>query len=163
MLCGRSARRWLLPLALSLAACAPHAPREPQPPQAPQPPAIVNLTPHVPDPGRGKPPPDSYYAANAPDAFDHCKSCHTSARRGPAGIGPNLWGVFGRRAGSKPGYAYSPQLREAGKRGLVWNRETLERWLTHPRGTVPGTKMVYGGMADPEKRKALVAYIARLR
>ena len=62
-----------------------------------------------------------------PGAFRRCLSCHSSTRGGANGIGPNLWGVVGRRAASGPGYNYSDSLRAEAERGLIWNRETLDR------------------------------------
>lgn len=81
-------------------------------------------------------------AAPAPPlAFNYCVSCHSVD---PAETGlpaPNLAGVAGRTAGSRPDFAYSPAMRAAGKGGLVWTRETLNRFLANPQALVPGTAM----------------------
>jgi cytochrome c len=78
---------------------------------------------------------------------------------GKNGLGPNLYGVFGRPAASQPAYLYSRPLRES---GLVWDAATLDRWLADPRAVVPGNRMTFSGERDPEKRKALIAFL-RLR
>ena len=92
-----------------------------------------------------------------------CKACHTFARGGANGIGPNLWGVFGRRAGTSPGYRASPALRAAGVAGLVWDRRTLNLYIANPRAFIPGTKMVMRGIDRPGDRNAIVAFLAARR
>lgn len=80
-------------------------------------------------------------ASQAPPAFNYCISCHSMdpAEKGlPA---PTLDGVVGRRAGSQPDFAYSPAMRAAGARNMVWTRETLSAFLNDPQGVMPGTEM----------------------
>lgn len=93
-----------------------------------------------------------------PTAFAQCAGCH-STEPGKNVFGPSLAGVSGRRAGSLSGYAYSPALK---KSGITWNATTLDRWLTSPQKTVPGTRMPFGGLQDPAARKALVRYLLSL-
>jgi len=93
-----------------------------------------------------------------PAAFAQCAGCH-STEPGKNLFGPSLAGISKRRAGSLPGYAYSPALK---KSGITWNAQTLDRWLTSPAKTVPGTKMPLGGVQDPAARKALVNYLLTL-
>jgi cytochrome c len=59
-----------------------------------------------------------------------------------------------------PGYNYSAALRSS---GLTWNAATLDRWLTAPQRTVPGTKMPFAGIPDPARRKQVVDYLLTLR
>ena len=81
-----------------------------------------------------------------------CIACHSiDAHR----VGPALGGVFGRRAGSAPGYQYSPAVKDS---GVVWNAQTLERWLTNPEALIPGQRMGYS-VADPMIRADLIAYM----
>lgn len=94
-----------------------------------------------------------------PPAFAQCASCH-SAEPGKTVYGPSLHGVGGRRAGSLPGYDYSPALKNA---RITWNAATLDRWLTAPQKTVPGTRMPFGGIQDRAARKALVDYLLALK
>ncbi|MEZ5689931.1 MAG: c-type cytochrome [Caenibius sp.] len=94
-----------------------------------------------------------------PAAFSQCTGCH-STEPGKALFGPSLAGVAGRRAGSLPGYTYSPALKAS---GLTWDAATLDKWLTSPRKAVPGTKMPFAGIADPAQRKQVVDYLMTLR
>jgi cytochrome c len=65
-------------------------------------------------------------------------------------------GLFGRPAGSVPRFAYSPAMRNS---GIVWSETTLDRFLQGPRKMVPGTKMTYAGVPDPQERADLIAYL----
>jgi cytochrome c len=87
--------------------------------------------------------------------FLRCASCHDIGP-GPAKIGPNLAGVVGRKAGSLPGYAYSPAMQKA---GFVWTEANLDRWLTRPSDLVPGTAMAFAGLASEQDRQAVIAYL----
>lgn len=85
------------------------------------------------------------YAAN-------CGACHSlDANR----VGPAHRGVVGRRAGTAPGYAYSPALRGA---KFVWTERNLDRWLSNPSAMVPGTSMGFR-LTDPRKRADVIAYL----
>ena len=88
--------------------------------------------------------------------FLQCKTCHTLKAGQPNGVGPNLHGVIGAKAGSHPGFNYSAQLKAS---GIVWNDANLDAWITNPRLKVKGTRMSYMGLADAAKRKALIAYL----
>lgn len=92
-----------------------------------------------------------------PPAFAACAGCHSTAP-GKTLFGPSLAAIAGRKAGSLPGYAYSPALR---KSGLVWNAVTLERWLIAPQRTVSGTRMPFSGLQDPAARKAVISYLLK--
>jgi cytochrome c len=93
-----------------------------------------------------------------PPAFAQCAGCH-STQAGKTLFGPSLAGVGGRRAGTLPGYAYSPALKAS---GLTWNAKTLDRWLISPKKTVPGTKMPFNGIQDPKSRAQVIAYLLTL-
>jgi len=95
----------------------------------------------------------------APPAFAVCAGCH-SIQPGKTVFGPSLAALAGRKAGSVPGYAYSPALRAS---GLTWNAATLDRWLKGPRRLVPGTRMPYPGMQDAKARQAVISYLLTLR
>jgi cytochrome c len=84
-----------------------------------------------------------------------CIACHSpDANR----VGPMHRGVFGRKAGSVPGYAYSTALKNA---GFVWDAAKLDAWLTDPQALVPGQKMNFK-VAKPQDRADLIAYLKTL-
>ena len=97
--------------------------------------------------------------AGAPADFAICMQCH-SPSPSQNRIGPSLFGVVGRKAGSVPGFDYSNALR---KSGIVWTPERLDKWLSGPMDFVPGTRMSFGGFADPTKRQAVIAYLKALK
>lgn len=88
--------------------------------------------------------------------FKQCSTCHTLDEGGPAVLGPNLHGVFGREAGAKEGFGYSKALQEA---DFVWTPEKLDEWLTNPRKFLPGNRMSFSGVRRPDDRTAVIAYI----
>jgi cytochrome c len=96
-------------------------------------------------------------AADAPPAaFAQCRTCH-SLEPGRAMIGPSLHGVVGKPAASAPGFAYSNALKAS---GLTWDEKTLDAWLAGPNKLVPGSKMIFTGIADAAKRKQVIDYLA---
>ncbi|MBV8132749.1 MAG: cytochrome c family protein [Alphaproteobacteria bacterium] len=87
----------------------------------------------------------------------NCAICHT-VDAGKNKIGPSLAGVVGRKAGSVPGFAYSAANKKSGD---TWDAQTLDTYLTDPRKFMPGTKMVFAGLKNPEDRKALIEYLMK--
>jgi cytochrome c len=95
-------------------------------------------------------------AAHGQEIYEsRCIACHSpDANR----VGPMHRGVFGRKAGSVPGYTYSRALKNA---DLVWNDDTLDRWLTNPQAFLPGQKMNFK-VANPQDRADVIAYLKTL-
>src|SRR5271163_3402938 len=87
-----------------------------------------------------------------------CGICHAVVA-GQNRIGPTLFGVVGRRAGSVPGFNYTADHK---KLGVTWDAATLDKYLVNPRAMVPDTSMVYAGLKDDAKRADLVAYLETL-
>jgi cytochrome c len=89
--------------------------------------------------------------------FAKCTSCHSIEQGGANGIGPNLYGVIGKPVGKHAaGFAYSSDL--AGHGG-AWTYELLDQWLKSPKGMVPGTKMSFAGLGNPEDRANVIAFL----
>ncbi|MCC7199792.1 MAG: cytochrome c family protein [Gammaproteobacteria bacterium] len=88
--------------------------------------------------------------------FLQCAACHDLKPAAVAKVGPNLNGVLGRKAGSVPGLASSPALKDS---GIVWTEELLDKWIEMPGKLVPGTAMAFAGVAKPADRAALIAYL----
>ena len=93
-------------------------------------------------------------------AFQRCAACHSLGAGASTDAGPSLKGVYGRRAGALDGFAYSDAIRAAGRRGLVWNAATLDRYLTDPEAALPGTYMPYQGGSAAE-RAAVIDWLRR--
>lgn len=103
--------------------------------------------------------PPPYNAADLENGrlhFSLCRACHTISKGGPDMTGPNLYGIFGRKAGSKPGYSYSDALKAA---DFTWDAAHLDRWLKSPQTYLPGTKMTFIGIKDDTDRRDLIGYL----
>jgi cytochrome c len=87
-----------------------------------------------------------------------CTMCHVNAAGQKPGLGPNLFGVVGRKAAGTS-FLYSPALK---KSGLKWDKATLDKFLTGPAKLVPGTYMNIA-LPKPAERAALIAYLATLK
>lgn len=106
-------------------------------------------------------------AAQAGDAghgrsvfLSQCSVCHSSARNGGIVVGPPLFGVVGRRAGSIPAFAYSQTMRAA---GFAWTDERLRAYLPAPRQYLPGVKMTYPGLKNSRQLDDLITYLETLK
>ncbi len=98
-------------------------------------------------------------AAGAELFKSRCGICH-SPEPGTNKVGPSLFNVVGRPAGSIPDFSYSDANRHS---GIVWNTTALDRYLTAPQAMVPGTKMTFPGLKDDLQRAAVIAYLSTLR
>lgn len=99
-------------------------------------------------------------AAKGEKIFRKCRQCHTVEPE-KVKIGPSLAGVVGRRPGSVEGFGYSNDMIQFGAAGNVWSTDTLDVYLTKPRGLIKKTKMVFPGLRKEEDRADLIAYLAQ--
>lgn len=101
-------------------------------------------------------------ADNGKASFTKCAACHPAAKGGPNGVGPNLWGVVGRKAGAIEGFGYSEAIKKKGAEGFTWDLASLDAWVQADDKVIPGNKMVFPGIKDPAAAADLVAYINTL-
>ena len=87
---------------------------------------------------------------------NHCRTCHVT-KEGDHRLGPSLHNIIGREAGSVPGFGYSSAMQNA---DLVWDPETLDRYIENPEAVVPGNNMKpYTGISDPAERAKIIAHL----
>lgn len=92
-------------------------------------------------------------------AFQKCYSCHSLEPGGVDLTGPTLHGVVGRQIAAVPGFEYSEAMRRLAASEQRWTPELLERLIADPEALAPGTSMAFHGIADPDERAALIAYL----
>ena len=99
-------------------------------------------------------------AARGRQVFAACRTCHYPEKGFGHHNGPSLYGIFGRKSGSQPGFRYySETLKRA---GFVWTPELLDAWLANP-GMLPGSTMIFVGLPDARDRADLIAYLSQFR
>lgn len=94
-------------------------------------------------------------ASAGESVFNKCRACHKLD--GTDATGPHLDGIVGKAKAASEGYAYSPAL--AAMSGDTWTPENLDAFLHDPRGYMPGTKMTFAGLPNPEERANLIAWL----
>ncbi len=109
------------------------------------------------------PPETEYERTVGQETYKWCRFCHTVKKGEKALVGPNLYAIWGQRAGTAPGFAYSAAMAKAGKDGLVWNDTTISGLIEHPDVFMPGTSMIIssGPVSDPKKRAAVINILKR--
>ena len=95
-------------------------------------------------------------ATEGAKVFKKCAACHSIAEGGKNKIGPALWGVLGRQAGSLPDYKYSKAMAAYGKK---WSFEEMNGFLIKPKDWIKGTKMSYAGLKSEKERAAVILYM----
>ena len=97
-------------------------------------------------------------AAAGEQVFKKCAICHAIGEGAKNKVGPELNGLDGRHSGTAPGYSYS----EANKKsGVVWAKDTFEKYINDPRAMIPGTKMIFPGIKNPKEVENLWAYVSQ--
>ena len=95
-------------------------------------------------------------AAEGAKIFKKCAACHSIAEGGGNKIGPALWGVLGRSAGSIPDYKYSKAMAAHGKN---WSFEEMNGFIIKPKDWKKGTKMSFAGLKKAKERAAVILYM----
>ena len=91
--------------------------------------------------------------------FKKCVHCHSYKRHQSHRIGPNLYGMFGRKAGAIADYDYSEAWKDA---NFVWTDKTLDKYLMAPHKMIPNNRMPFDGLSRPDDRRALIVYMKEI-
>ena len=144
------------------------APATPAPAAAPAAPAAAPAAPAPAAAAAGPSPEDAKILASLPAPYSEgdlangrrqfakCRSCHVIEKGGDNRVGPALHGMFGRTAGTVPGFNYSPALKGV---GFTWDAEKLDQWLADPKGFLPRNRMSFVGLKQEKDRRDVIAYI----
>jgi cytochrome c len=97
-------------------------------------------------------------AAAGEKDFIICRACHEIGPGAKVLVGPPLNGVVGRKAGTYPGFEYSDANKNS---GITWTKEELTKYLANPQAVVPGTKMIFPGLHDPQQVQDVIAYLSQ--
>ncbi|MEP4051825.1 MAG: cytochrome c family protein [Litorimonas sp.] len=88
--------------------------------------------------------------------YARCRACHTLEQDGANKVGPNLWAVYGSKAGVKEGFAYSKAMKAS---DVTWDETTMDAYLAKPAEYMPGNRMTFIGLKKQEDRDAIQAYL----
>ena len=90
--------------------------------------------------------------------YNKCKACH-ALKAGKNKVGPSLHGIMGRKAASVPKFKYSKAMKNS---GLIWDEETLRKYLKKPRAFLKGTRMSFAGIKKEKDMDNLIAYLKQV-
>ncbi|MEZ5818491.1 MAG: cytochrome c family protein [Hyphomicrobiaceae bacterium] len=93
---------------------------------------------------------------NGAEVFKKCRACHQVGENAKNAVGPVLNGIIGRKAGSVAGFNYSDANKNS---GVTWDEKTFANYIKDPRAAMPGNKMAFAGVKDPEDIKDLTAFL----
>jgi cytochrome c len=96
--------------------------------------------------------------AAPPASFAACAACHTS--NGTNGVGPSAKGLYGRKAGTAKGFAYSAAMKKA---DVTWDDKTLDAFIADPQKAIPGNVMPFPGVADEKRRAEIIDYLKTVK
>lgn len=99
-------------------------------------------------------------AAKGKVVFQRCAICHRAEKDAGNGLGPNLFGIVGHKAAMVAGFNYSAAMKRS---GIVWDAGKLAAYIAHPAQVVPGNRMAFAGLGNPDQVNDLVAYLATLK
>ncbi|MFN3868442.1 MAG: c-type cytochrome [Hyphomicrobiaceae bacterium] len=100
---------------------------------------------------------------NGANSFRKCRACHDTGPNAVNKVGPPLNGIYGRTAGSYPGFTYSEAMRTAGSKKLAWTDESLNGYLESPSTYLPKNKMAFKGIPNEAERADLIAFLKTLK
>jgi len=95
--------------------------------------------------------------------FNQCRACHTVDQGGRNGVGPNLFGIVGRRTGSVQGFRYSANMQELAGTGHVWSIDNLRAYIRDPKAVAPRGTMTFAGLRNETQMNDLLAYLNTLK
>jgi cytochrome c len=94
--------------------------------------------------------------ASGAKVFAQCRACHQIGDKAKNAVGPQLNGLFGRKAGTVEGYNYSPANKNS---GITWDEATFAEYIKDPKAKIPGTKMIFPGVKDEKRIQDLIAFL----
>ncbi len=99
--------------------------------------------------------------AKGESLFKKCSICHAVGDGAAKKVGPPLNNIIGAKAGAQEGFNYSKAMKAAGLQGLVWTEDKLSAFLEKPKRFIPGTKMAFPNLPNPEDRSNIIAFLKK--